>query len=408
MSTTTPRTTTKGGDLTPNSQYGIHLHGYILGKSLGSGAYAKVKAATRLKDPGRGKECAIKIIDKTTAPPDVITKFIPREIDVLKSLDHKYIIKLLDVIDTPRTMYLIMELAESGDLLDFINVKRYLSERIARTLFKDLVEGMEHCHSKNIVHRDLKCENLLLDSKYRLKISDFGFARRTQGNNLETYCGSYAYAAPEVILGTPYIGEAADIWSMGIVLYAMMAGKLPFKDSDVRTLLNEITTTLVFPNRLTTEAKDLVRHMLVFNPKERLTIDEIKEHPWYKMDGEASRRARDNCTKSSLGPPHTDDRLSNKPKAGGSSNHDTRRLPTAKIAADSKTTVSPVPPVKKTGKTSAPQPSRADPATATKPGSLEVPTTNKAGTIATNKSGGETSASRPGTSSGTVPTRIHP
>ncbi|XP_064401838.1 testis-specific serine/threonine-protein kinase 3-like [Halichondria panicea] len=274
-------TTIKRSAVTPNAQYGIHKFGYILGKTLGSGAYAKVKTATSLKKGGN--EVAVKIIDKRSAPKDVVSKFLPREVEVLKILDHDTIIKLIDVIDTPDTMYLVMELASSGDLLDFINSRRYLSERVARNLFIDLVNGIEVCHSMNIVHRDLKCENLLLDGQLKLKISDFGFARKTEGKNLETYCGSYAYAAPEVILGQPYMGEAADVWSMGVVLFAMLAGKLPFKDSDVKTLLAEISSVLVYPSRLTGEVKSLVSKMLTFTPHERITVAEIQTHPWMKM-----------------------------------------------------------------------------------------------------------------------------
>ena len=278
----------KRGVVTPNAHYGIHKFGYILGKTLGSGAYAKVKAATSLK--GGSKEVAIKIIDKKTAPKDVVSKFLPREIEVLKAVNQENVVKLLDVVDTGDTMYLVMELATSGDLLDFINSRRYLSERMARNFFNDLVNGIETCHSMNIVHRDLKCENLLLDARLKLKISDFGFARRTEGQNLETYCGSYAYAAPEVILGQPYEGQAADIWSMGVILFAMLAGKLPFKDSDVRTLLSEISSCLVFPSRLGDEVKNLISQMLTFTPHERATLSEIKNHSWMKQ-GVATKEA---------------------------------------------------------------------------------------------------------------------
>lgn len=274
---------TKRGAVTPNAQYGIHKFGYILGKTLGSGAYAKVKTATSLKSNTCKGEVAVKIIDKKSAPKDVVAKFLPREIETLKELDHENIIKLYDVIDTTETMYLVLELATSGDLLDFINSRRYLSERMARTLFTDLVTGIKVCHNRNIVHRDLKCENLLLDAHLKLKISDFGFARKTDGQNLETYCGSYAYAAPEVILGQPYIGQAADVWSMGVILFAMLAGKLPFKDSDVRTLLAEISSVLVYPSRLGDEVKHLISRMLTFAPHERITVQEIQDHHWMNV-----------------------------------------------------------------------------------------------------------------------------
>lgn len=270
--------------LSPSSaKYGLHRRGYILGRTLGSGAYAKVKTAHAVK---MSKKVAVKIINKKTAPKDMLSKFLPREIETMQAVEHENVIKLHDVIETDELTYLVLELAERGDLLDFINSRKYLSEQTARNLFKDLVSGMSKCHSMEIVHRDLKCENLLLDSQLRLKITDFGFARRHEGKLLETYCGSYAYAAPEVIMGDPYVGEAADIWSMGVILYAMVAGRLPFKDSDVKTLLSQISAKLSFPSRLSEELKDLIRKMLTFSPRERLTLAQITNHPWMLKDSE--------------------------------------------------------------------------------------------------------------------------
>lgn len=265
-----------------------------MGRTLGSGAYAKVKIANALK---LNKQVAVKIIDKKAAPKDVITKFLPREIHALKTVDHDNVVKLIDVINTESQVFLVMELAELGDLLDYINSRRYLSESMARNLFSDLVNAIGKCHSLGIVHRDLKCENLLLDSQMRLKISDFGFARTHVGQNLETYCGSYAYAAPEVILGNPYDGEKADVWSMGVVLYAMVVGRLPFKDTDVKSLLGEIASRLYYPSRLPEELRDLIGKMLVFNPRERISVSEIKRHPWLrKTESEKSIIAKD-CPK---------------------------------------------------------------------------------------------------------------
>lgn len=270
----TARKITKPSD---NAKYGLHRYGYILGRTLGSGAYGKVKSAHSLK---LNKQVAIKMINKKTAPKDMLTKFLPREIEAMRKVDHENTVKLYEVIHTEDYVYLVMELAEGGDLLDFINSRKYLSERTAQSLFADLVSGISKCHSVKVVHRDLKCENVLLDSRLRLKISDFGFARSHEGKKLETYCGSYAYAAPEVIMGDPYQGEAADIWSMGVILYAMVAGRLPFKDTDLKSLLSEIGSRLHFPSRVSAECQDLILSMLTFSPKERATLAEIKSHPW--------------------------------------------------------------------------------------------------------------------------------
>ena len=268
------------GSTGENAKYGLYQHGYILGQTLGSGSYGKVKCARSLK---LKMEVAVKMISKKSAPKDILNKFLPREIEALRKVEHKNTVKLYEVIHTNDYICLVMELAENGDLLDFINSRKYLSEKTARALFTDLVDGISKCHEMNVVHRDLKCENLLLDSQHRLLISDFGFARTLEGKQLlETSCGSYAYAAPEVIMGDSYKGESADIWSMAVILYAMVTGRLPFKDSDVKSLLCDISKLLRFPSRVSDECKDLIRAMLTFNPKERATLDEIKTHPWMR------------------------------------------------------------------------------------------------------------------------------
>ena len=276
-------TASKRAISTPNTVHGLHRHGYILGKTIGTGAYRKLKAATCTTSKSKRRDIAVKIINKKKSPKDILTKFLPREIETLKAIEHENVVQLYEVIEAEDAIYLMMEYVEGGDLLDFINSKHYLSERLARNLFTDLLKAVEKCHSVNVVHRDLKCENLLLTPKNKLKLTDFGFARKFDGTKLETYCGSYAYAAPEVILGEPYIGEPVDVWSMGVILYAMVSGKLPFKDSDVRTLLSEISHRMVFSSRLSEEIKDLIRRMLTFKASERVTIDEIKKHDWMML-----------------------------------------------------------------------------------------------------------------------------
>lgn len=265
-----------------NASYGLHRYGYVVGKTLGSGAYAKVKAGHSLK---LNRPVAIKIISKRSAPKDMLDKFLPREIEMLKAMNHENVVKLLESIVTENEVYLALEYAEKGDLLDYINSRKFLSEDAARKLFGDLVNGIAACHAKGIVHRDLKCENLLLDAQMRLKITDFGFSRRQEkGINLETYCGSYAYAAPEVVLGDPYDGEPADIWSIGVVLYAMVSGRLPFKDNDIKTLLSDIASKITFRSRISKECQVLIRGMLTFNVSDRMTLEQIKAHPWMRAE----------------------------------------------------------------------------------------------------------------------------
>ena len=260
-----------------NTRHGLYRYGYIVGQTLGSGAYAKVKTAYSLK---KKMNVAVKIINKKNAPKDVITKFLPREVQILQEVNHANIVDFYEVITTDHTEYLVMELADRGDLLDYINCRKYLSEPTTHAFFTDLVQGMSKCHSMGVVHRDLKCENLLLDSQLRLKISDFGFARQHESKQLETYCGSFAYAAPEVILGEPYNGEYADVWSMGVILYAMIVGRLPFRDTDVKTLLSEISSKLTFPSRVSPQCQDIIAKILTFSAPCRLSLEDMKVHPW--------------------------------------------------------------------------------------------------------------------------------
>ena len=211
----------------------LYKLGNVVEKSLGSGTYAKVKRAHWMKT---GKKVAIKIVDRRKAPADVMESRI--------MLRHQpRIIQLYDVIVNE----VVMELAEKGDPLDFISLHWRQSEPVARRLPKDLIEGMSTCHWWGIVRRDLKCQNLLLDKDGCLKIADFGFVRTCESRLLETYCGSFAYAASEIILTKPYDGVMSDVWSMGVILYAMVSGRLLFQDTNVKILMSQIASRIQFP-----------------------------------------------------------------------------------------------------------------------------------------------------------------
>ena len=273
----------------------LNSRGYVLGKTLGTGTYGKVKFAhsLRLKQP-----VAVKIVSRKVAK-DVHLKFLPRELDALRSLRHKNVVELIEVLETQDHVYIVMELAEGGDLLDYINKKRFLNNEDAKGLFHDLVDGLFECHRLRFVHRDLKCENMLLSRNLRLKISDFGFARHfSDTQKLQTYCGSYAYAAPEIIIGEPYLGRMADIWSIGVILYAMVCGKLPFKDKDAKTLLSDVASKLHFPSRINESCKDLIKGILKFNPQDRLTLEDIKSHPW--MSSKTVKPTATKCLQTDL------------------------------------------------------------------------------------------------------------
>lgn len=181
-------------------------HGYVLKETLGAGSYGKVRRAfsNELK-----KEVAIKVILLKKAKPEYVEKFLPREIDVLKRLNHIHVVKFYQAIETNGRMFMVFELAGEGDLLDVIKTYKYLLEDQAGPWFTQILQGLDYIHEMGVAHRDMKSENILLDAQYNLKISDFGFARlfarKTSEEELsQTYCGSYAYAAPEVLRGVPY------------------------------------------------------------------------------------------------------------------------------------------------------------------------------------------------------------
>ena len=261
-------------------------YGYTLGHSLGKGSYAVVKCAQSKKHK---RKIAIKIISKKKAPDDYLTKFLPREIQVLKRLRHANCITLLEAIETNTRIYLIMNLAENGDLLEYIRTNGAMSDDGARAFFKQLIAATEYFHSLGIVHRDLKCENLLLDHNYNIVVSDFGFARasmiipETKKRVLsQTFCGSYAYAPPEILRGIAYDAMLADVWSLGVVLFTMVSASLPFDDSHLKTLLEQVMRPVHFSRRknISPEVKDLISKMLQPDVQKRYDIPDIKEHIW--------------------------------------------------------------------------------------------------------------------------------
>ncbi|XP_065840243.1 testis-specific serine/threonine-protein kinase 3-like [Oscarella lobularis] len=255
---------------------------YALGATLGTGAYAKVKLAQRRDS---GAKLAVKIVNKKRAPKDYLAKFLCREMEVLSQLQHQHIIKLHEILETEQKVYFVMDVAEGGDLLDYINNRGYLSEDESRRVLRQTVLAVQHCHENGIVHRDLKCENILLDKNNDVKVSDFGFARPFRKSQLlETFCGSYAYASPQILNGEPYEGNLSDIWSMGVVAFAMVCGRLPFNDSNVKVLMAQIRGRLNFSSRTSPECRDLIRKMLAIRAEERITIKGILRHPFLAVE----------------------------------------------------------------------------------------------------------------------------
>ncbi|KAM3936707.1 testis-specific serine/threonine-protein kinase 1-like [Leptodactylus fuscus] len=265
----------------------LKVRGYTIGINLGEGSYAKVKLAfsERLKC-----SVAVKIIDRRKAPPDFSHKFLPRELEILAIVNHRFIVKTYEIFETSvGKVYIVMELAAQGDLLDFIKKRGPMPELLARKLFHQLATAVKYCHDLGIVHRDLKCENILLDKELNVKLSDFGFARRlshdSSGKTIlsKTFCGSTAYAAPEVLQGIPYEPKVYDIWSLGVILFIMVSGSMPYDDSNIKKMLRvQKQHSINFPRSsdLTSDCKDIIHCMLQPDVNQRLTIDGILNHRW--------------------------------------------------------------------------------------------------------------------------------
>ncbi|XP_073177074.1 serine/threonine-protein kinase SIK3 isoform X9 [Lepidochelys kempii] len=230
---------------------------------------------------------AIKIIDKTQLDEENLKKIF-REVQIMKMLCHPHIIRLYQVMETERMIYLVTEYASGGEIFDHLVAHGRMAEKEARRKFKQIVAAVHFCHCCNIVHRDLKAENLLLDANLNIKIADFGFSNIfTPGQLLKTWCGSPPYAAPELFEGKEYDGPKVDIWSLGVVLYVLVCGALPFDGSTLQNLRARVLSgKFRIPFFMSTECEHLIRHMLVLDPSKRLSMEQICKHKWMKL-GEA-------------------------------------------------------------------------------------------------------------------------
>jgi len=258
-----------------------HIGKYRLLKTIGKGNFAKVKLAKHIPT---GKEVAIKIIDKTQLNPGSLQKLF-REVRIMKTLDHPNIVKLYQVIETEKTLYLVMEYASGGEVFDYLVLHGRMKEKEARAKFRQIVSAVQYCHQKKIIHRDLKAENLLLDSEMNIKIADFGFSNEfVPGNKLDTFCGSPPYAAPELFQGKKYDGPEVDVWSLGVILYTLVSGSLPFDGSTLRELRERVLRgKYSIPFYMSTDCENLLKKFLVLNPTRRASLEVIMKDKWMNM-----------------------------------------------------------------------------------------------------------------------------
>ena len=255
---------------------------YLIKKTLGQGTFGKVKLGVYLPTE---EKVAIKILEKDRIIEKDDEIRVKREFDMLALFNHPNVILVAEIFESTDSFYSVMEYCEGGELFNYIVKNRRLSDEESAFFFYQLINGLEYIHSLGIVHRDLKPENLLLTNEHLLKIIDFGLSNyfeKDQKELLSTPCGSPCYASPEMVGGKKYNGFKIDIWSSGIILYAMLCGYLPFEDKDNDILFEKILECkFYFPKYISKNAKDLMEKILVTDPDKRISIAEIKNHPFY-------------------------------------------------------------------------------------------------------------------------------
>ncbi|XP_025417306.1 SNF-related serine/threonine-protein kinase isoform X2 [Sipha flava] len=273
----------KPDTIKPAKHNGGNIAGmYDLEQTIGKGHFAVVKLASHVFT---GEQVAVKVIDKNKLE-EVSRNHLYQEVRCMKLVQHPNVVRLYEVIDTHSKLYLILELADGGDLYDYImRHESGLSEKLACEYFAQIVRAISYCHKLHVVHRDLKPENVVFFEKQGVvKLTDFGFSNTfCPGQKLETFCGSLAYSAPEILIGNSYNATAVDIWSLGVILYMLVCGEAPFhsaNDSETVTMIMDCKYKV--SNHVSEECKNLIGRMLVRNPEKRSTLDEIAADVWLK------------------------------------------------------------------------------------------------------------------------------
>ncbi|XP_075520116.1 CBL-interacting serine/threonine-protein kinase 3-like isoform X2 [Primulina tabacum] len=272
------------------SKVGRRIGKYEVGKTIGRGSFAKVKLA---KNSETGESVALKILNKDMVLEHKMAEQIKREIATMKLIKHPNVIRLYEVMASKTKIFIIMEFVTGGELFDTIVKHGRMQEDEARKYFQQLINAVDYCHSRGVFHRDLKLENLLLDTEGNLKVSDFGLSALSQqirdDGLLHTTCGTPNYVAPEVLNDRGYDGATADMWSCGVILFVLLAGYLPFNDCNLTELYSKISSAkFTRPSWFSSGAIKLIARILEPNPEKRITPSEILEDEWFKKDYKAS------------------------------------------------------------------------------------------------------------------------
>ncbi|XP_045473696.1 testis-specific serine/threonine-protein kinase 3-like [Harmonia axyridis] len=268
-----------------SSQKYLKTIGFTIGKTIGKGTYSKVCIATN-----ENQKLACKIINRKKAGQDFIEKFLPRELKILSSIKHPHIVTIYHILDINNIVHIFMDFCKNGDLLEYIKNYGPLTETRAKMYFRQITSAVEYLHKHNLAHRDLKCENILLTSANKIKLADFGFARFTVNEKKEpvmseTFCGSAAYAAPEILQGIEYDPKKIDIWALGCILYIMITASMPFDDSNIKKMVKDqqnriVNTFMKFNWKTSHSLKEMMGNILEPEVSERADIEDIRYSAW--------------------------------------------------------------------------------------------------------------------------------
>ncbi|OMJ90967.1 hypothetical protein SteCoe_6533 [Stentor coeruleus] len=259
---------------------------YLIGKQLGKGAFGKVYLGLHRLT---GLKVAIKTIDKSIILDDRTRRKVFQEVYVMKKIFHQNVIRLLEVFESSKHLMIVLEYSGGGDLLQLVKTRGSLTELEGKHIFSQLIEAIQACHTKNIIHRDVKLDNILITTDFTcIKLCDFGVSRSVKpGEKIYDQCGTPAYLAPEIIADRGYDPFYVDIWSMGVLLYAILTGTVPFRAKTLPELHKLILRCKYdMPDCLSLKAQDLIRRMLNPIPHMRISLEEMKIHPWLNEDGE--------------------------------------------------------------------------------------------------------------------------
>lgn len=255
------------------------LGNYIIKGLIGNGSFSVVRLAQHIET---NRYCAVKIISRKSLLSKTMSERFETEIRVLQQMNHPNIVRLYEMIKDAQNYYIFMEFCPGGELFQYIVDRRFVPEEESRMFFRQIIEAIQYIHDLKATHRDLKPENILFSKTGQLKISDFGFARFLPEDNLvSTSCGSPCYAAPEMLEGKPYDGIQSDVWSTGVIFFAMLTGQLPWTKRNHKQLFEQIKKCeYKLPTFLSEQAQDLIKHILVADPKQRYTTQDILKHPF--------------------------------------------------------------------------------------------------------------------------------